>query len=968
MTLRAVELFSGIGGFSAAVIGCDVQVKAALDQDPEALSCYRLNFPEHPVRRVNLERISAWELTAMDADLWWLSPPCQPYCERGARRDVDDYRAKSFMHLMGILARIPEEKLPQCLALENVAGFVSSQAHGRIIDLLTGRGYHLRERLLCPTELGVPSRRPRYYLTASRSPLAPEKPLTRLPCKPLAWYLDPLLIETAPDELLVPEESIDRFGRGLRILDPDDPSAVTTCFTSGYGRSLSNAGSYLRCGSRVRRFMPDEIISLLHFPEGFRFPRGMALRRKWGLAGNSLSVFAVREVLTAFPGLNMSVPMKLLLALMLALLLSGLSPDASHAASTLLLGDAPSYPLAGHLEQLVDPSGRLTLADLLAPATAARFAPIPGAMNRGYTRDTVWLRFRMERTDGFPEDAYLCLGPQYLDTVEVYIQNGANPDDPAVYRQTLVGDHVPPSSKSVRSTDYVIPLALPPEQPCTVYLKVQSTSTVMLVGAVYTPSAVISYNNLSILLNSGYLATALVIVQINLLFYLRLRDRLYLFFAIYILFLFVNYISSAGILPLLLPDQTHLMSDYLTGCGFGLAVCAFALFAIRLFQLSAGTWTHRYFLGIFTLGVLTIVSVPLDCYGPVVSVMLIGLLVTITLLTWLSIRAVRNKEPGGILYLTAFGLSNIGYVVQFLRLLGLIPPQWWNLYAVQIASLCNMVLMTLALTERVYAAEQKALVAARYAEISAVELAEGMTVELREKQQKLEETLEGQTRFLEMISHEYRTPLAIATVNLGIIEQRGAPEGLVAEPLRKLGRAVKRMAEVFDLVLERTRHDVDVTRIDRRPVNLGEFAASLVRMARELRPDRVIDFRSAELPTIMVDQPLLGTALLNLLDNAAKFSPEESVISLELGAVADGMVIEVRDLGPGFRPEERERIFDKYQRGSASSGTSGAGVGLWLVREIVTAHGGSVTVSDNYPHGAVVTIWLPVGTENTNGR
>jgi DNA (cytosine-5)-methyltransferase 1/tRNA (cytosine38-C5)-methyltransferase len=64
-----------------------------------------------------------------------------------------------------------------------------------------------------------------------------------------------------------------------------------------------NAGSYLTCGSRVRRFTPEEIIRLLHFPEGFCFPEGMSLRRKWGLAGNSLSVVAVREVLTAFPEL-----------------------------------------------------------------------------------------------------------------------------------------------------------------------------------------------------------------------------------------------------------------------------------------------------------------------------------------------------------------------------------------------------------------------------------------------------------------------------------------------------------------------------------------------------------------------------------------------------------------------------------------------------------------------------------------
>ena len=652
--------------------------------------------------------------------------------------------------------------------------------------------------------------------------------------------------------------------------------------------------------------------------------------------------------------------MKLLLTVLVALLLSGLYPLASQAASPLLLVDAPSYPLAGHLEQYVDTTGSMTFADLLSPATAARFTPIPGTMNRGYTRDAVWLRFPAVRTASFPADAYLLLGPQYLDSIAIHIQTGDNPQNPAAYRQLLVGDHIPPLPGAAHSTDYVVPLALPQDQPRMIYLRVHSTSTVALDGAIHTPLDVISHNNTSVLFNGGYLAIALVIVLINLLLYLRLRDRLYLLFALYILFMFINFIGLLGILPFWLPHYAHLVSDYLTGCGFGLIVCAFALFAIRLFQLAAGTWVHRYFLLYFALGVATILSVPLDFYGPAVSVLQLGSLVTIGLLTWLSIRAVRRKEPGGVLYLAAFGLSNIGYIIQFLRNLGLTPLNWLNLHAVQLASLCNMVLMTLALTERVHAAEQQALNAARDAETRAMELAEGMTVELREKQQKLEETLERQTHFVDMISHEYRTPLAIAKVTIGIIEQRGITEGPLVEPLRKLGRAVKRMAEVFDLVLEKSRLEMDVTRVDCRPVNPREFATSLVRMVRELRPERVIDFRPTELPGIMADQALLGTAVYNLLDNAVRYSPEESVIFLELRAVADGMVIEVRDQGPGIKPEERERLLEKYRRGSASSGTSGAGVGLWLVGRIVAAHGGSITFSDNHPHGAVVTVWLPV--------
>lgn len=305
-TIRALELFCGIGGFAAAVAGWNVRVVGAFDQSAEALSVYRANFPAHPTQQADLERISAWELTTAGADLWWLSPPCQPYCERGVRRDLDDHRARSLVRILELLARIPDERLPRHLALENVAGFVGSQAHGRLTEILAARGYGVVERQLCPTELGVPSRRPRYYLAASRGPLLAPEPSPIQQCAPLAEYLDPPTATTAPAELLVADDVLERFGKGLRILEPADPAAYTTCFTSGYGKSISNAGAYLRHGSVVRLFAPEEIARLLHFPAGFRFPASVPLRRRWHLIGNSLSIVAVRHVLRAFPELQPS--------------------------------------------------------------------------------------------------------------------------------------------------------------------------------------------------------------------------------------------------------------------------------------------------------------------------------------------------------------------------------------------------------------------------------------------------------------------------------------------------------------------------------------------------------------------------------------------------------------------------------------------------------------------------------------
>ncbi|HET6421993.1 MAG TPA: DNA cytosine methyltransferase [Geobacteraceae bacterium] len=302
MALRALELYCGIGGFAAAVESMDVRVVGALDQSMEALEVYRLNFGENAVRQRDLERITVDELAEYDADIWWLSPPCQPYSVRGVRKDLNDPRAVSLVHLANLFPLVPDDRLPSHIAVENVTGFAESEARGLLIRLFSDRGYRVLERRLCPTELGVPSRRPRYYLLASRAGINPacrsEKPSGR----PLSVYINPALSADIPQHLLLSAEVIDRFASGFRILDANDPGAYTTCFTSGYGKSLMHAGSYLRCGEYVRRFAAEEIACLLHFPPRFRFPDAMPARTKWRLIGNSLSVAAVREVLRVIPG------------------------------------------------------------------------------------------------------------------------------------------------------------------------------------------------------------------------------------------------------------------------------------------------------------------------------------------------------------------------------------------------------------------------------------------------------------------------------------------------------------------------------------------------------------------------------------------------------------------------------------------------------------------------------------------
>jgi site-specific DNA-cytosine methylase len=291
--LRVLELFSGIGGCAAA-LGSEADIVCAVDIGQTAMDIYRANFA-HPTRIAAIESLPVSQWRQWNADLWWMSPPCQPYSVRGLGRDLDDPRAVS---LVAVVDRLREVQ-PRCLAMENVPGFSGSRAHALITRTLRELGYDLREYLLCPTQFGIPNRRRRFYLAASRGAPLADLAQRELPRRRLAEFLD----DNVSADFTVPPGLLEQYRSAVHIVDADDPHAETHCFTSAYGRSPVRSGSYLRKGPAVRRFTPEEILRFLGFPDGSRLP-DQSPDRLWPLVGNSLSVVSVRAVLSTLPGLR----------------------------------------------------------------------------------------------------------------------------------------------------------------------------------------------------------------------------------------------------------------------------------------------------------------------------------------------------------------------------------------------------------------------------------------------------------------------------------------------------------------------------------------------------------------------------------------------------------------------------------------------------------------------------------------
>lgn len=287
----ALELYAGIGGFAAAAAALDIAVVQSIDIDPQALDVHRLNFSA----TTEVAELESYDVRSLRADLWWMSPPCRPFTRRGQRRDIDDPRAQSMLRSIEQACDVR----PEMLALENVPPFVDSRACRWICDGLSGCGYHVAMELRCPSELGIPNRRERAYLLASRRPLRPLAPPLR-DTRQLSDYLD----SSRDESLRLPAGIVEQYAGALDIVGPTNPGKPTACFASSYGKSPVRSGSYLKTADGLRYFSPAEVARLLGLPDAFRFPDSVSRRRRWSLLGNSLSVPVVRWVLSRFEGLQ----------------------------------------------------------------------------------------------------------------------------------------------------------------------------------------------------------------------------------------------------------------------------------------------------------------------------------------------------------------------------------------------------------------------------------------------------------------------------------------------------------------------------------------------------------------------------------------------------------------------------------------------------------------------------------------
>ena len=240
------------------------------------------------------------------------------------------------------------------------------------------------------------------------------------------------------------------------------------------------------------------------------------------------------------------------------------------------------------------------------------------------------------------------------------------------------------------------------------------------------------------------------------------------------------------------------------------------------------------------------------------------------------------------------------------------------------------------------------------------------TAELNRANEALREEDHRKNDFIAMLAHELRNPLAPIRNALEIMRLAADDPGAVDRSRAMLERQVGQMVRLIDDLLDVSRITTGKLRVQLEPTPLREVVEAAVEISRPaldrakvrfelIAPDRPV--------TLSADRVRLAQVFSNLLNNAAKFTPEGGAVWFGVAVEGPEVVARVRDTGVGIPPEVLPRVFDLFTQldRTMSRAQGGLGIGLALVKRLVELHGGTVTAASDGPgHGAEFTVRLPL--------
>ncbi|AFG38405.1 hybrid sensor histidine kinase/response regulator [Spirochaeta africana] len=631
--------------------------------------------------------------------------------------------------------------------------------------------------------------------------------------------------------------------------------------------------------------------------------------------------------------------------------------------------------LAGGLQYLEDPSGKLELADIADTAADSRWRPVPQrVLNLGYSRSVYWLRFRAAIEAVDPDYSWLLEIENFsLDSVELHTPQGVRRG----------GYSYPVGQTDIPHRNIVFPLGRQSSEaagaPQTYYLRIQSLSSLSVPVSLVRSDAFVQRTSRENLMTGLFFGIMLIMVVYNLVFFLYLRDRSFLYYVLAVASYLVYLLAVHGVLYEYLSDAAPwLFRGQWSNLGplFGAVGLYWGLLFARSFLA-----TRQNDVRLDTM--LRLLQLPILVYmaaSLVGSYRLVAIIGNSTAVVWvigliiagtgMAIRGVRNAR----FFLLTYGILILGVLLHSLRALGILPYSLLTAHGNQFGFALSSVVLSIGLVRSVHATLE-ARVAQRTSTIRAQQ------AELIEAKQQAEAASIAKSEFLANMSHEIRTPLQ------GVI---GFTELLENTPLNEKQQkflqhaslSAHSLMEVITDILDFSKIEAGRLELDPVQIDVIEVVRQSVGMMQMRAAQEGLDLQlelQDDMPAVATIDPVrLRQVVVNLLSNAIKFTEQGSVrvrmswesrkgdtaaaqSTASMHDQSSGSApepgrywIEVEDTGIGIPEAQRDKLFKAFSQADSSTTRryGGTGLGLVISNHIAEKMGGRIRLESTPGKGS----------------
>jgi signal transduction histidine kinase len=646
----------------------------------------------------------------------------------------------------------------------------------------------------------------------------------------------------------------------------------------------------------------------------------------------------------------------------------------SVAQADLLTKNMSSLSALQNISILEDKRGDMGFEQASRPENAALYKPWPvdqGQINMGFTQSAYWVRVGLRRDVNAPANWVLEVPFFLLNQVDFYA-----PQRPVV----RTGGERPLTSRPFLHRFFAFPIEVDTQNHY-YYLRVSSHHSVTVPITMWQEQAFRHHVQNTTLLQALYFGGLLALLIYNLFLGLSLKDLRFLLYSMFIAVFGLGMLSGNGMGQMFFwPGQPWFDSIAQTFfiCLSGAFVMLFAnqFLQARRYLPKSSTLLLTFAL-LFLINACMLVVAPWLGFPTLWAVqMLYFLALPASLMVLIAgYRVLKLGHKGARFFLLAWAVLWSGAIIATLRAFEFIPTNVWTSYSLQLSSAVEMLLLAFALADIVHLERQERERAQREAlqanqqllqrSQSAQEQLEG---EVQKRTQELQQALVTQTQFLDkylrfgaLISHEFRNPLGIVNSQISLLRKEYSAGQLTMDKrLDTMASATQRLLSLFETWLHGDRLQHDMKSFFPQHIPLAAWLRELVDAQSVYHEKNPLSLQLlAPVGDVWVDENLLEVAMLNLIDNACKYSEPGQAVVIETRKKPGWVGMAVIDQGCGIDIKDHQLIFEDYQRVSAESSIAGLGLGLAFVRRIVEKHRGQLELESALGVGSTFCLWLP---------